>query len=164
MRPLNVILSPQIESKAARRRRRLAVFRPPFRRYVAGLTSTSPAIEDLADSFPALLFALATGYGTVKEREAAFRAVVDGKPLKEAAAILGLPFWTRRIPAGALAHALPLLPCDDEFAAEVVNRIPQTVAECHAWLDRVSTGLQLISRDMAVWIIREPRLIPPLIR
>jgi len=163
VRPFNAILSPQIETKAARRRRRLALFRPPFRRYVAGLTSTSAAIEDLADSFPALLFALATGYGTVTEREAAFRAVVDGKPLKEAAAILGLPFWTRRIPAASLAHDLPALPCDEEFAAEVVNRIPQTVVECQAWLDRVATGLRLVGRDMAIWIIREPRLMPPLI-
>ncbi|MFM9940251.1 MAG: PcfJ domain-containing protein [Hyphomicrobiaceae bacterium] len=163
MRQLNSSLLPKFESKAARRRRRLNLFQPPFRKYVAGLTSTSPAIEDLADSFPALLFAMATGYGTASGREAAFRAVVDGQALKEAATLLGLPMWTRRIPAGALAESFPLLPLDEAFALEVVNRIPQGVADCQTWLDRFLTGLRLVGRDMGVWIAREPRLMPPAI-
>lgn len=161
MRPLNSILSPPFESKAARRRRRLNLFQPPFRKYVAGLTSTSPAIEDLAESFPALLFAMATGYGTEKGREAAFRAVVDGHSLKDAALMLGLPMWTRRIPAAALAEPLPRLPVDEGFAAEVVNRVPQDAVQCQAWLDRFFTGYRLLGRDMAIWIAREPRLMQP---
>ncbi len=161
MRPLNSILLPQFEGKSARRRRRLNLFQPPFRKYVAGLTSTSPAIEDLADSFPALLFAMATGYGTASGREAAFRAVVDGQSLKEASALLGLPMWTRRIPAAALAEPFPHLPLDEAFAAEVINRVPQGAAECQAWLDRFLTGLRLVGRDMGVWIAREPRLQAP---
>lgn len=161
MRPLSPVPLPPSESKAARRRRRLLKFKPPFRRYVAGLSATSLAIEDLADTFPALLFALATGYGRVTDREAAFRAVVDGRPLKEAAAVLGLPFWTRRLSALALTQPLPLLPTDPEFAAEAVNRIPQDPIDCRAWLDRIATALMLLGRDQALWLIREPRLMPP---
>jgi hypothetical protein len=159
---LNSILLPRLESKAARRRRRLHAFRPPFRRYVAGLTSCSAAVEDLADSFPALLFAMATGYGTAAQREAAFQAIEDGLSLKEAAALLGLPLWLRRIPASALGEPLPRLPCDEAFSAEVINRIPDGAAECAAWLDRVLIGQTIVGRDMALWIAREPRLLPPL--
>lgn len=160
MRPLNSSVSPRLESRAQRRRRRLNQFQPPYRHYIAGLTSTSPAIEDLADSFPALLFALATGYGTANGREAAFRAIVDGHALKEAAALLGLPMWTRRIPAAALAQSFPPLPLDEAFAIEVGNRMPLTPVDCLIWLDRLLTGLRLIGRDMAIWIAREPRLMP----
>ena len=68
-----------IESVTERRMRRLNAFPQPYRKYIAGLTSCAPAVEDLADSFPALLFALATGYGNVRRRQAAFEPVVAGR-------------------------------------------------------------------------------------
>ena len=68
--------------------RRLNAFPQPYRKYVAGLSSCAPAVEDLADSFPALLFAMATGYSNVRRRQAAFEAIVAGHPLKVAAGFL----------------------------------------------------------------------------
>ncbi len=129
---------------------------------MAGLTASAPAVEDLADSFPALLFALATGYGTVRQREAAFRAICDGQPLKEAAHELGLPFWTRKLHAPVLTEPLPPLPADEPFGNEMLNRIPESATECGVWLDRVLVGLKLGGRDLALWVAREPRLLPPL--
>ena len=57
---------------------RLARFAPPYRDLIAGLTSAAPQADDLTETFPALLFALVTGYGTPTRRERAFRLVLDG--------------------------------------------------------------------------------------
>ena len=40
---------PVIETVAERRLRRLNAFPQPYRKYIAGLTSCAPAVEDLAD-------------------------------------------------------------------------------------------------------------------
>ena len=136
-------------------------FRPPFRRHIATLTSVSPALEDLADSFPALLFALATGYGNPQAREAAFAAIVRGRPLKEAASAAGLPLWTRRLPPSALVEPLPSLPGDEPFAQELLPRIPHDPSDCALWADRLFGALRMGGRDLALWIGREPRLQSP---
>src|SRR5262249_53884732 len=75
---------------AARRRRRIEAFHPWGRRYVAQLPCCSAELEDLADTFPALLFALVSGYGTPQMRERAFELVSAGASLREAADAIGL--------------------------------------------------------------------------
>jgi hypothetical protein len=163
MRPVSSILSQlALESRKTRRQRRLQAFRPSCRRYIAGLTACSIALEDLADSFPAMLFALATGYGSATHREACIEVVERGGSLKEASAALGLPLWTRRLPSEALVHSLPPLPGDSEFASTVVSRMPDNGRECAIWLDRLTLALTLVGRDLALWVAREPRLLPPL--
>lgn len=154
-------LEPVIETAAERRMRRLGVFPQPYRKYIAGLSSCAPAVEDLADTFPALLFALATGYGSVRRRQAAFEAVVTGQPLKLAAALLELPLWLRRLPAQAFAQPLPVLPQDDEFAAAAANRIPDIPREAAVWFERIVVSHRLVGRDFALWCLREPRILPP---
>ncbi len=149
------------ESFAARRRRRLNAFRPSFRLDIARLTLNWPKVEDLADSFPALLFALTTGYGTAADREAAFRMIDAGLPLKDIAATLSLPLWLRRVPCEALLRPLPPLPSDADFATTILNRMPEDPLECAIWLDRFLTAYTLIGREFAVWLAREPRLLPP---
>lgn len=149
------------ESQAARRRRRMNAFRPPFRLDVARLTLNWPTIEDLADSFPALLFALATGYGDTPQREAAFEMLENGQPLKDVAAQLGLPLWLRRIPPEALQQPLPELPLDSEFASAMLGRVPEEPMECAIWLDRVLAAYKLAGRDFAIWGAREQRFLPP---
>src|SRR5204863_1365026 len=49
------------EDAVSRRARRLQAFHPSYRRFVAELTACASELEDLADSFPALLFALVSG-------------------------------------------------------------------------------------------------------
>lgn len=150
-----------IETLAERRMRRLNAFPQPYRKYVAGLSSCAPPVEDLADSFPALLFAMATGYSNVRRRQAAFEAVVAGHPLKIAANCLELPLWLRRLPAQAFAQPLPVLPQDDEFTSAAVNRIPDLARDAAVWFERLVVSFRLVGRDFALWSIREPRLLPP---
>ena len=150
-----------VETVAERRMRRLNAFPQPYRKYVAGLTSCAPAVEDLADSCPALLFAMATGYGNVRRRQAAFEAVVAGHPLKVAASCLELPLWLRRLPAQACAQPLPLLPYDEEFASAAVNRMPDQPRDAAVWFERLAVSHRLVGRDFTLWCIREPRLLPP---
>lgn len=162
MRPMTAsVARTDCETFAARRRRRLNAFRPAFRLDIARLTLDWPKVEDLADSFPALLFALTTGYGTASSREAAFHMIDAGAPLKDIAGVLGLPLWLRRVPGEALLRPLPPLPADPDFTATVLGRLPETAAECVLWLERFLAAYTLVGRDFAVWVAREPRLLPP---
>ena len=152
---------PVSETVAERRMRRLNAFPQPYRKYVAGLTSCAPAVEDLADSFPAMLFAMATGYGSVRRRQAAFEAVVSGHSLRVAAACLELPLWLRRLPAQAFAQPLPVLPQDEEFTSAAVSRVPDLPRDAAVWFERIVVAQRLAGRDFALWCLREPRLLPP---
>lgn len=152
---------PLNETVAERRLRRLNAFPQPYRKYIAGLTSCAPPVEDLADSFPALLFAMATGFSDVRRRRAAFEAVVAGQPLKIAATNLALPLWLRRLPAQAFAQPLPDLPQDEEFGAAALNRVPDAPQDAAVWFERLVVSHRLIGRDFALWALREPRLLPP---
>ncbi|MEZ5854279.1 MAG: PcfJ domain-containing protein [Hyphomicrobiaceae bacterium] len=149
------------ETVAERRLRRLNAFPQPFRKYIAGLTSCTPALEDLSDSFPALLFAMSTGYASVRRRQAAYEAVSSGQPLREAARLLGLPIWLRRIPAQAMTQPLPELPEDSDFATCLLSRVPDDPREAAVWFERVIVAYRLVGRDFALWVAREPRLMPP---
>ena len=150
------------ESRIVRRRRRLQGFKPPYRRLVSALTTSSTAMEDLADSFPALLFALATGYGTDRTRMAVERLIEHGAPLKTACAAFGLPMWLRRVPAAALRRPLPPMPKDAEFGTTMAARLPTDPKECAPWLECVCLAVRLVGRDFALWLAREPRAMPPL--
>lgn len=152
---------PTAETVTERRMRRLNAFPQPYRKYIAGLSSCAPAVEDLADSYPALLFALATGYSNVRRRQAAFEAVVGGESLKLAAGILELPLWLRRLPAQAFAQPLPLLPSDEEFTVAAANRVPAHPRDAATWFDRLLVSHRLAGRDFALWCLREPRMLPP---
>jgi hypothetical protein len=163
MRPVCSILSQlALETRAARRKRRLQAFRPPFRCALAALTTDCPPAEDLADTFPALLFALATGYGTAAARKTTVASLARGATLRDACSLLGLPFWTRRLPPEALLRPLPDLPADAEFSAIMLARVPAAPRECTVWLDRMTLALRLGGPDLAAWVAREPRLLPPL--
>lgn len=162
MRPETTLTTPaRPETARERRVRRLSAFRPEPRRLIAGLTCCAPALEDLADSFPALLFALATGYGTAQGREAACRVIQDGQPLKHAAAAIGLPLWLRRLPADACLEPMPALPIDEAFAIQMANAMPRVHLLCATWFDRMLAGYRLGGRELALWIARDGRLLPP---
>src|SRR5689334_15581976 len=94
------------EVAQSRREQRLDAFHPKYRRFIRDLTSCSSALEDLADSFPGLLFALASNYATAARRERAFDLVCDGASLREACDVLGLPWWLRKVPAHAFVAPL----------------------------------------------------------
>jgi PcfJ-like protein len=163
MRPVGSILSQLAnESRAARLKRRTQAFRPRFRRAIAAVATACPAAEDLVDTFPALLFALATGFGCPSARKATLASIGRGGSLREASGTLGLPLWTRRLPPEALGEPLPEFPFDADFNALMVARVPDDARECAVWLDRLTVALKLGGRDLAMWVAREPRLLPPL--
>jgi hypothetical protein len=153
---------PQVQETAdARRQRRLEAFHPCCRRYVAELTCCCAEIEDLADTFPALLFALVSRYGTVEKRERAFALVAAGAPLREAADALGLAWWLRKLPAHAFSDPLPAFPLDRDFCLHISNLIPRDERLLTVWLARVSHAYEAGDLAYALWIARQHELAAP---
>jgi hypothetical protein len=137
------------------------IFPAPYCAQIATLAEGGRNLEDLAASFPALLFALATDYATPERRSDALDAILAGKKLKTAAQMLGLPLWLRRLPPAALTGPLPPLPDDPEFALAVVPALPRQPEAILPWLDFISFSDRLAGRDVALWFAKHPRLVPP---
>ena len=148
-------LSQVQETAAARRQRRLEAFHPCCRRYVAELTCCSGELEDLADTFPGLLFALVSRYATAEKRERAYDLVCAGAPLREAADALGLAWWLRRLPAPAFMDPLPAFPLDRDFCLHISNLIPRDERLLPVWLARVSHAFEAGDLAYALWIARQ---------
>ncbi len=140
-----------IADDASLRAQRMKSFHPSYRRYVQHLSSCSRQIEDLADSFPALLFALSTGYGTPESRAASFSLIQSGASLKDAASELGLPFWLRRLPASAFTEPLRQLPNTPEFARRIAPLIPETDGKARSWLWAVNYANLACGPEFALW-------------
>lgn len=145
------------ESAAERRVRRIDAFPASITRNIAALTDGSPALEDLADSFPALLFALASGYGSDLQRERARSLVDKGMPLRDAAAALGLPWWLRRMPPDSFSAPLRAVPDGPEFAVQIADLIPERGAAARLWLERVLNASAGCGPALALWIARHYR-------
>ena len=149
------------EVAAPRRRLRIEAFHPSYRRFIAELTSCARELEDLADSFPALLFALVSGFATAPERARACELVCDGAPLREAADTLGLAWWLRKLPAQAFSEPLPAFPTDQEFAFRIASLIPREVRRLPIWLGRVGYAYECGGEAYALWIARQADLTSP---
>ena len=131
-------------------------FRPAYSGAVFRLTAGRGPLEDLARSFPALLFALATGYGTAERRQRCIDAVLAGTGLREAAGMLELPMWLRRLPPQAFAEPLPPLPNDPDFSSRIASIMPDAHALAAGWLSRVLYGLRAGHAEFALWAARQP--------
>jgi hypothetical protein len=147
--------------RASSRSVRLNRFHPAYRRYILALTSCSPELEDLADSFPALLFALVSGYADDARRERACNLVCRGSSLRQAADAIGLAWWLRKLPAQAFTAPLPQLPSDPEFSPRISSLLPRDAQRAAPWLQRVCQALETAGREYALWIARQPDLIAP---
>lgn len=146
-----------VGSASGRRARRIESFHPLWRRYIAGLTACSPELEDLAETFPAVLFALVSDYADAPRREAAFALADEGAPLREIADVLGLPWWLRRLPASAFQASIPEFPADGEFAQRIGNLLPRDTRDNAFWLASVGTAAATAGADYALWIARQLR-------
>lgn len=140
--------------RSLQRRRKISSFDPSYRSLIHDLARISPALEDLAETFPALLFAFATGYGSDESRQRAFHLVLAGAPLRAVASTIGLPYWLRKLPASALTEPLPVLPTDPDFAMRVTSFIPDTPGRVALWLHRVAHAYRGCNSDFAIWIAR----------
>jgi hypothetical protein len=141
---------------------RLDAFHPDYRRFIRELTSCSTALEDLADSFPGLLFALASNYATPAQRERAFEMVYDGVALREVADVLDLPWWLRKLPPRAFAAPLPRFPVDADFTFRISNLIPSDEQLLPSWLTHVGHACEACGPSYALWVARQSDLTDPL--
>ncbi len=139
-------------ARALKREQKLLAFDPGYRDAISVLATHAPEIEDLAETFPALLFALATGYGTPETRAAALESILSGRSLLAASAALGLPWWLRRLPGAAFRRPFKPLPADDTFAVRIANAIPSSPAHVAPWLERVTYAYEAVDRDFALWM------------
>ncbi len=145
------------------RTQRLQSFHTPFRRHVTDIARRASCFSDLAETFPGLLFALATGYGTVEARRSAATHVAGGAPLREAADALGLPWWTRKLPPQAFTQRLANLPQEAAFATRIVNLLPQAPGLSGKWLERVLQAYRSCHAEFALWVAKHDRFHSPLV-
>lgn len=146
-----------------RRSQLLQSFHFSCRRKVAEMASRAACFEELAETFPGLLFALATNYGTVESRRAAIDHLIAGSRLREAANALGLPWWMRKLPPQAFSKRLESIPDDPAFAARVVNLLPAVPAGSAKWLDRVLLAYRACGPEFALWVAKHDRFHAPLL-
>lgn len=142
------------EDAGSRRARRIAAFNAAYRHGINELTACSPALEDLADAYPALLFALATGYGEPRTRVRAVEMILQGAPLREVAGALCLPWWLRKLPANAFQTPLPDLPRDNDYTVRMASLVPTDAASAPQWLRLVSEAHVAGGRDFSLWMAR----------
>ncbi len=151
---------PKWPLEKSRRAARLSRFPAPFDELVGGLTAAAPQAEDLVELFPALLFALVSGYGTAARREAAFNTILDGGALKTAAGQLGLPLWLRRLPPQSFARPLPALPDDPQFALRIANYVPEATEGAREWLEDVAFASVISDQAFSLWVARQAHTVP----
>ena len=146
------------ESADARRQRRLDTFHPSYRRFVRDLSNRASAIEDLAESFPALLFALSAGFGSATRRDRSLALVCRGASLRQAADALGLAWWLRKLPPQAFVEPLPSFPTDEDYGLRISSLIPRAPEATVHWLKRVGQAQLAAGSEYALWLARQAEL------
>lgn len=151
-----------VAKRGARAGGLLGAYPAPFRRAVCTFAGRAPCFAELAETFPGLLFALSTRYGTAEARRTAANRIAAGARLREAADALGLPWWTRKLPPHAFAQRLRRLPDEAEFARRIVNLLPSTRQHSAKWLDQVLLAHRSCHAEFALWVARHARASPRL--
>lgn len=137
-----------------------AGFDPQARRDVAELAARDPRLADLATTFPGLLYALATGYGTPQQRAAALDKVLCGARLRTAAAEIGLPLWLRHVPATAFTFPLHRFPDGRTAARRLVSLLPPAPVSARSWLWAVHYATSACDEEFGVWIAEQANRHP----
>lgn len=112
----------------------------------------------LLDSFPALAFALATGYGTNENRAKTYQYLIQGGSLRIAARILGLPWWLRKVPPESFSRPINVLPVGENFARRISNLIPKRKRDIPNWFRCVLRASEIGDDDFVIWIARHKEL------
>jgi hypothetical protein len=147
-------LPPGMTTAAQRLAWRVGLFHPDRRDAVAAVAGQHPALADLAESYPALLFALATGFGTESGRRAAIAAVIGGAGLQTAAEQLGLAWWTRKLAANVLREPLVAFPLDADFSRRMASLVPDGSGQSSVWLTVVAEAMPAGGRQYTLWVAR----------
>ncbi len=134
-------------------------FTEPYRQTVEGLAEHSRYVNDLMLSFPGLLFALATGYGSAEVRNRAYSMICHGKNLRDVSETLNLPWWMRKLPPQAFEMPLEgKLPGSESFSKHIINLIPEQQFDLPVWLRKTIKAYQLCNESFALWVAGIPLL------
>jgi len=118
----------------------------------------SPRITQLAVVFPALLHALATGYGPRDRRIAVVKCIEEGHPLAQAAEILGLPYCLRRLPPEACREPMAWVPFNPSFGRILGNHMPRAMPPPCNWLGHLFYAAQACDESFAAWVAKQKQL------
>lgn len=143
----------RVDLRPLKLERALAAFAPNHAKAVRALAQSHRYLEDLALSFPALLFALAVPRDRY-DPTAAISKVIAGAPLAEIAAAGAVPLWLRNFPISGLVEPLPPLPDGDLVRRQIANHLPRARFAVH-WIRHVSIAASTGTDQFAVWVARE---------
>jgi hypothetical protein len=121
---------------------------------VRAVANRHERLAQLAESFPALLFALAVPRPGVDVARAISR-VIAGASLAELAAIAGIPLWLRQLPPEAFVRPIPDLPDGKILGRRIANHLPAGGRRASMWLQAVADAAEWSHELAAVWIARE---------
>jgi len=128
-------------------------FRPEIRDGVAQLARRHVRLAELAQSFPALLAALAWPRAGFDARPA-IRGVIAGVPLPALAERAGVPLWLRKVKPEMIVAPLPELPDSAFVRHRIVNHLPPQARYADHWLRGVADGNRWAHEDFALWCAR----------
>ena len=134
--------------------RRFRRYCPQFQGAVRALAMRNSRVADLAESFPALLFALAVPRPGLDPARAIERAI-EGVSLAKVAAAADVPLWLRRLPPEALSRPIARLPDGEVFRRQIANHLPRSPKVAPIWLQAVADIADMAHETIAVWIARE---------
>lgn len=124
-----------------------------YQRRLRKFASVSPRMADLLVSFPAVAFALVSGYADADRRGAAVGKVKSGAPLSQVAQALGLPLWLRKLPPEAFIVPLEGVPHGDErFERSIVQFIPKAPEVMAGWLCWLIAANRACGSRFALWM------------
>lgn len=131
-------------------------FSPPVRREIRRIIRAYPRANDLCDTFPGMLYALAVRHGPPSQRLSALNAIEGGAPLKLVARALGLPMWLRKLPPETFGEIGPNLPASTAFARQIAHRLPRSVDEARTWFKSLQFAHGACGEDFALWLAAQP--------
>lgn len=150
--------APRVTARAqhacARVERQLRRYPAAVQTAVRAAARAHPQVADLAVSFPALLFAVATARRDA-DRPRLIAAVVEGEPLAHVATLAGIPLWLRKLPPETFTRSIPPLPNGALFRRQIANHLPVPAKLAPVWLDAVSRAALWGHEGLAVWFARE---------
>lgn len=147
----------EVSMHVLRRGGNLGRFTSRHRPEIEAQAALSPRFAELSVTFPALLFALSTGYADAELRDIARHTIRCGAPLRSAADAIGLPWWLRRLPPECFEEPLAEIPDGRAFGCRVANLVPDDPVEAARWFARVTTAFQCAGEEYALWIARQRR-------
>jgi hypothetical protein len=119
----------------------------------------SPRVAQLAYAHSFVFFALGVKFGPLKERQLALRMTMEGAPLGEVAATMGIPMSFRNLPP----EACDRVPVPVRWSAGanrlLAPHIPGDPVLASDWLNTINFAHAACDEKFALWVARHRQLI-----